>query len=859
MAKVEQMPPVDLAAHERDVHLPNEQFLELSLFAPLKNKPNLAKFPGTLVVRRYRKGEVICRQGEAGWTAFYLLTSDDALALCRHRLAAATDGRQRAALVAEVETLGRRVERLRSVPPDSGERTAAMVYLAVAQPPSGKAPPGPGKAAEEKAAFIPIDGPVTLRYDNLQAPLREGDLFGEMSCLYRAPRSATIVATRDCYVVEMLRHILDQLMKDKGYKERADKLYKKRVLELHVRKLSIFEDLTDAQYNEIHDSVELLSVEPGTLVCDEHERSDSLYIVRSGLVKVMKFVSSLVAAGDVEDWAGLCARLRQGDAPAGAAAPPKDLAKLWQLLPAPVQALLRGTDPAAPDDARKAEILYGINDVLRKQELGDAPEFQELAATPAARSFAEHKPAKKKDWMALDVRRFNRLLLEALVPEGVLRRVHKRDGQDCILNYCARGDYFGEMGLILQKPRSATCIAYGHPNDYGLVELVRLPAATVRKLIDESPDLRAKVDREIARRQQYMAERGRNLIDDTREVQKSERFEQLGLIQGQKLMLIDLDRCTRCDECVKACVATHDDGHSRLFLDGPRFGKYLVPTTCRSCLDPVCMITCPVGSIHRGDNRQIVIEDWCIGCQQCAKNCPYGSIQMHDLGILPEGSGDWHLLPAAAAPGDAWLRRGFRDAAWLAGAGPFHLDRELRDQLAARRPRGAAADGPINFRCEFDLPPGLLRKAGQFRLELASLSPSVRVWLNARELTSDDKPRRDGSRAYSLPPPAKEGTPALRAADLLRPGGNVVAVQVAPTAKSVDVLLRVRLDEVRRPELPADVDEKAAAEITQKLVTERAVVCDLCSTLSQKKPACVQACPHDAALRVDARFEFPTR
>ena len=51
-------------------------------------------------------------------------------------------------------------------------------------------------------------------------------------------------------------------------------------------------------------------------------------------------------------------------------------------------------------------------------------------------------------------------------------------------------------------------------------------------------------------------------------------------------MTIDLDRCTRCDECVRACVATHDDGRSRLFLEGPRYGPYLVPTTCRSWARP---------------------------------------------------------------------------------------------------------------------------------------------------------------------------------------------------------------------------------------------------------------------------------
>src|SRR5439155_3705311 len=133
--------------------------------------------------------------------------------------------------------------------------------------------------------------------------------------------------------------------------------------------------------------------------------------------------------------------------------------------------------------------------------------------------------------------------------------------------------------------------------------------------------------------------------------------------------------------CVRACVDTHADGHSRLFLDGPRFGKYLVPVSCRSCLDPVCMIGCPVGSIHRGDNGQIVIEDWCIGCGLCAKQCPYGSIQMHDLGVIAENAREWRYFPASGVSGDGWQRVGFRDN-WIAGQAPFFWDRELRESLA---------------------------------------------------------------------------------------------------------------------------------------------------------------------------------
>jgi Fe-S-cluster-containing hydrogenase component 2 len=102
-------------------------------------------------------------------------------------------------------------------------------------------------------------------------------------------------------------------------------------------------------------------------------------------------------------------------------------------------------------------------------------------------------------------------------------------------------------------------------------------------------------------------------------------------MQGQNLLLIDLTRCTRCDECVKACIATHDDGVTRLIRDGLRFDKYLAPTSCRACMDPLCMTRCPVGSIRRKETLEIVIEDWCIGCSNCATDCPYGNINIVEL------------------------------------------------------------------------------------------------------------------------------------------------------------------------------------------------------------------------------------
>ena len=214
------------------------------------------------------------------------------------------------------------------------------------------------------------------------------------------------------------------------------------------------------------------------------------------------------------------------------------------------------------------------------------------------------------------------------------------------LAYLGRGEFIGEMGLFLDQPRSASCIAYDHPESGysqripdsrtgavpSRVELVRIGKREFAELLGMSRDLHARIEQTISQRQKRsLLHRERTMPETAYSPTQAPNFEQLGLIQGQELMLIDLDRCTRCGACVDACVNAHDDGHTRLYLDGPRFNKYLVPLTCRKCLDPVCMIGCPVGSILRGDNGEIQIRDWCIGCSLCADQCPYGSIQMNQL------------------------------------------------------------------------------------------------------------------------------------------------------------------------------------------------------------------------------------
>ncbi len=857
------MPAAELQPRVRDLRLTEEQFLRLSLFAQMKKKPSIDKFPGTLVLRRYRKGEIICHQGEAGWTAFYVLTTEDEIVVRQILLEMAAKEREKLAWQAEIEHLQQRLERLKGKPKQCDERRAATVYLAVANPPPDKktgiveriqkaAQNVPVRAVEHQTLYIPMDGPSDVDYKSLRAQLFEGDLFGEMSCMYRTPRSATVVAKRDCYMLEMLRNILDQLQKDPAYKSQSDEVYKQRVFQLHVRKLSIFSELSESHYRELAKEAELVSFEPGQLICDEYEHSDCMYLVRSGLVKVVKNVSALVSVKHVRDWASLSAELLRGEAE-----PVRPAAKVWQMLPDVGRALIRkAAGQVKPERAVRQQITYALNEVIKDRKLSEAKEFAEIVGSKEFKEQLKGLPEKSKDWSEGQARRVNRTLLEtiftALSPDPL-----KSIGPESILSYCSRGDLIGEIGVMLRQPRSATCVAYGHPNDYGQVELVRIPENTFWRLIEASPAARQKVEKEIIDRRLQTAERLSTPVWDEKQVQLSGRFEELGLIQGQKLMLIDLDRCTRCDECVQACVNTHDDGRSRLFLDGPRFGKYLVPTTCRSCLDPVCMIGCPVGSIHRGDNRQIIIEDWCIGCGLCASSCPYGAIQMHDIGVLAENARGWRYLPLSLVKGD-WRQTAFDDDHWLMADGPIRFDRDFEDDLAARAKGSVPFGGgeiQFCFRNQFDLPSAAFRGAPQFRLEITTCAPVFTVWVNGQELRTAEKPKR-GKLEYSIPPkvpPAESASKPAATPMPFRPGRNLVAVQAAVNPKRGEVLLGLRIDEVRKPNIPGEVLE----EITQKLVTEHAVVCDLCSALSGQKPACVQACPHDAAMRVNARFEFP--
>ncbi len=106
------------------------------------------------------------------------------------------------------------------------------------------------------------------------------------------------------------------------------------------------------------------------------------------------------------------------------------------------------------------------------------------------------------------------------------------------------------------------------------------------------------------------------------------------LINGRQVMMIDTERCTRCDDCVRACARVHE-GNPRFTRNGPQFGPFQFAHACMHCADPVCMIGCPTGAIARDSDTGIISinPETCIGCSVCSESCPYENIvmvQIHD-------------------------------------------------------------------------------------------------------------------------------------------------------------------------------------------------------------------------------------
>jgi formate dehydrogenase iron-sulfur subunit len=110
-------------------------------------------------------------------------------------------------------------------------------------------------------------------------------------------------------------------------------------------------------------------------------------------------------------------------------------------------------------------------------------------------------------------------------------------------------------------------------------------------------------------------------------------------VKNSKAILIDVTKCTGCEQCVDACVNENKQDPLIPFtslkkdgLSGDRFTSIVrikwnrfAKKSCLHCMEPGCVDACIAGAIKKTDQGPVVYNpDLCIGCRYCMLACPVG-------------------------------------------------------------------------------------------------------------------------------------------------------------------------------------------------------------------------------------------
>jgi formate dehydrogenase iron-sulfur subunit len=193
----------------------------------------------------------------------------------------------------------------------------------------------------------------------------------------------------------------------------------------------------------------------------------------------------------------------------------------------------------------------------------------------------------------------------------------------------------------------------------------------------------------------------------------------------------DMTKCIGCKCCVVAC---NEQNGNPAEINWRRVGeveggyypytqRYHLSMGCNHCLEPSCLIGCPVEAYTKDPKSGVVLHsaDTCIGCQYCVWNCSYGVPQYNaERGVVGKcdmchNRLDDGMAPAcvAACPEGAIAIEIVNVAEWR------------RDYLSADAPGLPSADDSIST-TRVTLPANLAPDAG--RVDLHRVEPEHPHW-----------------------------------------------------------------------------------------------------------------------------------
>jgi CRP-like cAMP-binding protein/Pyruvate/2-oxoacid:ferredoxin oxidoreductase delta subunit len=364
------------------------------------------------------------------------------------------------------------------------------------------------KGEYEETSCIILSGSVGVWVKNKRgmkekmSSLGAGEIFGEIATLSGNPRTTTIISNERSEIFYMDKKVLFKLM-DYSKKIRAliNKRYRERLLKTELKKIKIFDGLSNMFFEELICCVDLVTYQMGETVVSYGEKAIDFFL-----------------------------------------------------------------------------IIFGFAKVLIPRSGNKKGQVKDMSQSP------------------------------------LLSQPHNQKTGFKIASYLSPGQYFGEIGLIESRKRTATVLALTR------LELVKINQAKFHSILNRYSNIKNLLEKVVVHRKRMDLK----LAENASYERLMDWVVSSNVIQSDSVLLIDLNKCIMCENCIDTCRKLF--GTSRLFLNGLKLKNLLIPASCRHCHDPLCLPDCPTGAILRDYSGEVYFEDFCIGCGTCAKDCPFDVI-----------------------------------------------------------------------------------------------------------------------------------------------------------------------------------------------------------------------------------------
>ncbi len=403
--------------------------------------------------------------------------------------------------------------------------------------------------------------------------------------------------------------------------------------------VEILNDLSPLQLRELMLDSDAQAFAPGEAVFQRNEPGSSMFAIAEGSVAVEvspddPSITVPIEQGSIFGEVGLISGRRRGATIR--AAEPLVAIELSRTAALKLLATSPGAARVVNRISIERQLLQMFGSGLTKQDVASLVDSAEVMEVRAGETIIE-EGADDKD--VFIVRRGSMIVEKAI------------GGRPVFLSYLPAGSYFGEMAIVDGQPRSASIKASIKS------EVIRLPGEGFLALLDKNPELRQRALGDMKNRREVNAfvESRKDTFGSAVDMysETAQFLVDNGIGEATDVLLIDEKLCIGCDNCEKACADSHE-GLSRLDREAGRTYAHLhVPTSCRHCEHPHCMADCPPNAIQRGPDGEVFIDETCIGCGNCVRNCPYDVIRLDAKPPKKPSLLQWMLLGLGPGPGEA--------------------------------------------------------------------------------------------------------------------------------------------------------------------------------------------------------------